>query len=135
MDLAAWLRAGRDRRKLTIEDVAKITKIQARILEKLENGQLDGLPAAVFVKGFVRSFAKCVGLDESEAIEKYGAAQAAIGSQPSIAVAKALVETMARPVEIEAVIEGSIKARGVARGTPFESPVGDDQGPSKGSYS
>ena len=56
-----WLRAGRDRRNLTIDDVAKITKIQPRILEKLESGQFDGLPAAVFVKGFVRSFAKCVG--------------------------------------------------------------------------
>ena len=77
MSLATWLRAGRDRRKLTIEDVAKITKIQPRILEKLESGQLDGLPAAVFVKGFVRSFAKCVGLDETEALDKYSAAQSA----------------------------------------------------------
>jgi hypothetical protein len=120
MDLAAWLRAGRDRRKLTIEDVAKVTKIQARILEKLENGQLEGLPAEVFVKGFVRSFAKCVGLDESEAIEKYGAAQAQIAQPAGVAVAKALVETMARPVELEAIIE----AKRVAQGTPLEpAPV------------
>src|SRR5688572_5818830 len=91
--LAAWLRAGRDRRKLTIEDVAKITKIQARILEKLESGSFDGLPAEVFVKGFVRSFAKCVGLDEAEELSKYSAAQA---SEPSsqITVAKVLVETI-----------------------------------------
>src|SRR5690606_41297585 len=95
MKLAAWLRAGRDRRNLTIEDVAKITKIQPRILEKLESGQLDGLPAAVFVKGFVRSFAKCVGLDESEALDRYSAAQAQAGP-PQLAVAKALAETMAR---------------------------------------
>src|SRR5689334_7706082 len=94
MILAAWLRAGRNRRKLTIEDVAKTTKIQVRILEKLESGQLDGLPADVFVKGFVRSFAKCVGLDESEALGKYSAAQA----QPASHVpAKAVVETLARP--------------------------------------
>jgi hypothetical protein len=91
MVLAAWLRAGRDRRNLTIEDVAKITKIQVRILEKLESGSFDGLPAEVFVKGFVRSFAKCVGLDESEALNKYSAAQ---GQTPSITVAKALVDTM-----------------------------------------
>src|SRR6187397_1716367 len=76
MNLAAWLRAGRDRRKLTIDDVARITKINVRVLEKLESGKLDGLPAEVFVKGFVRSFAKCVGLDESEAIDKFNAAQA-----------------------------------------------------------
>jgi hypothetical protein len=98
MNLAAWLRAGRDRRKLTIEDVSKITKIQPRILEKLESGSLDGLPAEVFVKGFVRSFAKCVGLDESEALTKYSAAQA----QPALAVAKALVDTISGPIVVEA---------------------------------
>jgi helix-turn-helix protein len=113
VSLAAWLRAGRDRRKLTLDDVAKITKIQIRILEKLEAGQLEGLPAEVFVKGFVRSFAKCVGLDESEAIDKYSAAQA---QPPSMAVAKALVETMARPVDLDALLE----ARRLAQGTPAE---------------
>jgi len=120
MSLATWLRAGRDRRKLTIDDVAKITKIQPRILEKLESGQLEGLPAEVFVKGFVRSFAKCVGLDETEALDKYSAAQAAPVAVPSIAVAKALVATMQRPIDVEAVIE----AKRVAQGTPVEpAPV------------
>jgi cytoskeletal protein RodZ len=100
LNLAAWLRAGRDRQKLTIEDVAKVTKIQPRILEKLERGELDGLPAVVFVRGFVRSFAKCVGLDEAEALAKYSAAQAqSAAPQPAIAVARALVETMTRKLE------------------------------------
>jgi cytoskeletal protein RodZ len=69
--LAMWLRAGRVRRKLSLDDVARITKIQVRILEKLEMGQLDGLPADVFVRGFVRSFARCAGLDENEALSRY----------------------------------------------------------------
>ena len=56
--LALWLRAGRAQRNLTLDDVARVTKIQARILEKLETGQLEGLPAEVFVRGFVRSFAR-----------------------------------------------------------------------------
>ncbi|HEX5063067.1 MAG TPA: helix-turn-helix domain-containing protein [Kofleriaceae bacterium] len=125
MSLATWLRAGRDRRKLTIDDVAKITKIQPRILEKLESGQLEGLPAEVFVKGFVRSFAKCVGLDETEALDKYSAAQAAPNRRDnsdsgSFAIAKALVETMQRPIDVETVIE----AKRVAQGTPVEpAPV------------
>lgn len=94
--LATWLRSGRLHRKLSLQDVAKVTKIQPRILEKLESGQLDGLPADVFVKGFVRSFAKCVGLPESEAIERYGAAQ----SGQATAIAKALVETMSPTVRL-----------------------------------
>jgi hypothetical protein len=91
--LALWLRAGRAQRKLSLDDVARITKIQPRILEKLESGQLDGLPAEVFVRGFVRSFARCVGLDEGEALVKLGACGPAttIAAPP---VARALVETM-----------------------------------------
>jgi hypothetical protein len=94
--LAMWLRAGRTQRNLSLEDVAKVTKIQPRILEKLESGQFDGLPADVFVKGFVRSFAKCVGLPELEAIERYGAAQ----SGQATAIARALVDTMSPTVRL-----------------------------------
>src|SRR5690242_15472947 len=70
--LAMWLRAGRARRRLSLDEVARITKIQARILEKLESGRFEGLPAEVFVKGFVRSVARCLGLDEAEALARYG---------------------------------------------------------------
>jgi hypothetical protein len=114
MSLATWLRAGRNRRKLSIDDVARITKIQPRILEKLESGQLEGLPAEVFVKGFVRSFAKCVGLDETEALDKYSAAQAR-AAQPSNTSAKAFVESMARPLDINAVLEA--RTQGLAQGS------------------
>jgi hypothetical protein len=91
--LALWLRAGRAQRNLTLDDVARVTKIQARILEKLETGQLEGLPAEVFVRGFVKSFARCVGLDEGEAGERYGAC-AAVASSPAIPAARAFVETL-----------------------------------------
>lgn len=90
--LAMWLRAGRAERKLTLDDVARVTKIQPRILEKIEAGNLEGLPAEVFVRGFVKSFARCVGLDEGEAVERYGQCANAVG--PSSSVARAFVETL-----------------------------------------
>src|ERR1044071_7537613 len=71
--LARWLSTRRTERNMTLDDVARITKIQPRILERLESGQLDGLPADVFVRGFVRSFAKSIGLDEDEALKRYAA--------------------------------------------------------------
>src|ERR1041384_7444825 len=73
LSLALWLRAGRTHRGMSLEDVAKVTKIQPRILERLEAGRFEGLPAEVFVRGFVRSFARCVGLDEDEALKRYTA--------------------------------------------------------------
>ncbi len=111
MSLALWLRAGRVHRGMSLDDVAKVTKIQPRILERLEAGKLEGLPAEVFVRGFVRSFARCVGLDEDEALRRYaacglsslgpvihatGMTGAAGPSSPEIApAARALVEAMA----------------------------------------
>ena len=84
--LALWLRAGRAQRGMSLDDVARVTKIQTRILERLEAGSFDGLPAEVFVRGFVKSVARCVGLDEDEALRRYGAC----GS----VAARALVDTM-----------------------------------------
>src|SRR3569623_952272 len=91
--LAMWLRAGRAQRKLTLDDVARVTKIQPRILEKIEAGNLEGLPAEVFVRGFVKSFARCVGLDEPEAVERYGQCANA-SALPTTSVARAVVETL-----------------------------------------
>src|SRR5262249_9430731 len=93
--LALWLRDGRARKRLSLDDVARITNIQTRILEKLERGALAGRPAEVFVKGFVRSFARCVGLDEAEALDRYTQCR----NEPARAndsgpIARALVATM-----------------------------------------
>src|SRR3954467_14777483 len=90
ISLAMWLQNGRAAKGMSLDDVARVTKIQSRILERLEAGKFDGLPAEVFVRGFVRSFARCVGLDEDEAIRRYTACTKA-EPPPS---AKAFVETM-----------------------------------------
>jgi len=101
MSLAMWLRAGRSQRNMSLEDVARITKIQPRILERLEAGTIkpgDGMPADVFVRGFVRSIARCIGLDEAEALRRYieAAAHAALDLSPVTAgpSARAFVESM-----------------------------------------
>lgn len=88
--LALWLRAGRCHKGLSLDEVARKTKIQTRILEQLEAGKLEGLPADVFVRGFIRSVAKCVGLDEDEALRRYGA----IGLPSAPVAARALIDSM-----------------------------------------
>lgn len=95
MSLAMWLRNGRAQRNLSLDDVARITKIQPRILERLEAGRLDGLPAEVFVRGFVRSFARCVGLDEDEALRRYTAcAKEGTTKVPPTVAARAVIDAM-----------------------------------------
>jgi hypothetical protein len=96
--LALWLRTGRAQRGMSLDDVARVTKIQPRILERLEAGKLEGLPADVFIRGFVRSFARCVGLDEAEALRRYASCALsggiAVGSQDLTPAVRALVDAM-----------------------------------------
>ena len=49
-----------------------MTKIPERSLERLEAGRFADLPGDVFVRGFLRSYARCVGLDPEEIVRTYG---------------------------------------------------------------
>jgi hypothetical protein len=66
------LRDKREERHLSLGDLARLTKIPERSLERLEAGRFDELPAEVFVRGFVRSYARAVGLDPEDMARRYG---------------------------------------------------------------
>ncbi len=52
------LRRAREKRQLSLKEVAGATKIPRATLELIEAGNLDELPADVFVRGFIRSYAR-----------------------------------------------------------------------------
>jgi cytoskeletal protein RodZ len=60
------LRAAREARGLTLEDVVSRTRIPTRHLEAIERGEWDSLPASTYTVGFARSYANVVGLNGSE---------------------------------------------------------------------
>jgi hypothetical protein len=68
------LKDARVAKALPLAEVARKTKIPERALDALENGRAEGLPADVFVRGFVSSYARVVGIDASEAMARYGEA-------------------------------------------------------------
>lgn len=61
----------RERRGLSLEEVAAATKIQPRFIQALEENHFEVFPASVFVKGFLKSYAACLKMDASELIELY----------------------------------------------------------------
>jgi hypothetical protein len=65
------LRRAREKRQLTLKEVAGATKIPRATLELIESGNLDELPADVFVRGFIRSYARMVGTDEAEPLHNF----------------------------------------------------------------
>ena len=101
-EFSAWLTAGRTARGMTREQVARVTRIQLRTIERLEEGQFDELPADVFVRGFIRNYARCVGLSIDEALARYGACGFAAAPVAS-AQAQALLDTMALGASSRAV--------------------------------
>ena len=73
-DFGGLLRSARQRKGLTIADLSRATKIKESQLERLEAAALDALPAEVFVVGFIKAYAREVGIDSSEALTRYRAA-------------------------------------------------------------
>jgi cytoskeletal protein RodZ len=60
------LRAAREERKLSLEDIAAQTRIPQRHLESIENAEWDKLPAPTYTVGFAKSYASAVGLDRTD---------------------------------------------------------------------
>jgi cytoskeletal protein RodZ len=71
LTLGDKLRQAREARGITISDVAEQTRISRLYLECIENNDYRSLPGGIFNKGFVKSYAKFVGIDEQEALQDY----------------------------------------------------------------
>ncbi|MCY7376559.1 MAG: helix-turn-helix domain-containing protein [Pyrinomonadaceae bacterium] len=73
LTLGEKLRQAREAQGVSIREVAEQTRISALYLECIENDDYRTLPGGIFNKGFVKSFAKIVGVDEQEALQDYAA--------------------------------------------------------------
>ncbi len=71
LTLGEKLRQAREERGITISEVAEQTRISALYLSCIENDDYRTLPGGIFNKGFIKSFAKYVGVDEQEALQDY----------------------------------------------------------------
>lgn len=61
----------RNERRLSLAEVSKSTKIQSKYLQYMEEGEYSKLPADVYVKGFLRSYAQIMGLNEDALCKQY----------------------------------------------------------------
>lgn len=101
-DFCQYLVSARERSGKTLDEIATKTRIPRRSLERLETGEFESLPADVFVRGFIRSYARCVGLPEAEAIKRYSScgmtpAPVASAMADELASAMATLESSAGP--------------------------------------
>jgi cytoskeleton protein RodZ len=65
------LRREREIRGISLDEIAAATKIGTRLLRALEDEQFELLPGGIFNKGYVRAYARHLGIDEEQAVADY----------------------------------------------------------------
>jgi hypothetical protein len=61
--IGAHLGYWRNQQSLSIEEVAALTQIQPRLVQAIEEGHIEMLPESVYVKGMIRRYGDCLGMD------------------------------------------------------------------------
>lgn len=93
------LRQKREQSGITLHQMASRTKIDIKFLEALDEGNFAFLPE-LYVKAFIKQYAKVVGLDETESIKRYEAARdgrLSVSEAAEPEVDKAAVKTVIPP--------------------------------------
>ena len=67
------LRGWRQQRNISVEEVSARTRIRVDVLRQLENDNFESLPAAVYVTGYIRGYARSLDLDPDPALDAYHA--------------------------------------------------------------
>ncbi len=71
---AAELKEARQRNEISLQQIAAKTRIDFKFLENIENGNFSFLPE-IYIKAFIREYAKSVGLNEQITLNKFDAAK------------------------------------------------------------
>ncbi len=70
-EIGAHLRSARTKQGLSLEDVAAKTMIQPRFITAIEQGKVEELPEALYVRGFIRRIAEVIGVDGTALAESF----------------------------------------------------------------
>jgi cytoskeletal protein RodZ len=65
------LRCAREEQGISLEEMSRLTKISVAKLTALEHNDIDELPSDVYVRGFLRAYAREVELDPEETVQRY----------------------------------------------------------------
>jgi len=66
-----FLREKREEKRMSIAEIARATRVPPSSVERIEADQFDELPGEVYVRGFLKSYARAVGVSEDEVLGRY----------------------------------------------------------------
>ena len=67
---------------MSLEEIARATRVPLASMERLEAGQFDELPGEVFVRGFVKSYARALSLPPDDVLARYTASRRVVSVTP-----------------------------------------------------
>jgi cytoskeletal protein RodZ len=70
-----YLKRHREARRMSLEEVARATRVPIASMERIEAGQFDELPGEVFVRGFLKSYARAVDIPCDDVLARYTASR------------------------------------------------------------
>ena len=111
VNFGTFLKEERERRQVSLAVISQTTKLSVSSLKLMETGNLDDLPPDVFVRGFIRSYAKTIGISSSE----------------TLGLLDQILSERRRAAEPPVVISSRMGRRpGIEKSMPAEVPVEDD---------
>jgi cytoskeleton protein RodZ len=69
--IGRYLKREREIRNISLREVSKNTKVREHLLKAIEEDQYGSLPSPTYVKGFLLSYAKYIGLDPNDVLLRY----------------------------------------------------------------
>ncbi|WP_335872863.1 helix-turn-helix domain-containing protein [Bacillus sp. 2205SS5-2] len=88
-ELGARLKAAREEKGYDLEDLQRITKIQKRYLQGIEEGNYDLMPGKFYVRAFIKQYAESVGLHPEQLFDEHA-------NEIPVAQSSELPETLSR---------------------------------------
>lgn len=123
--LGDLLRQTREQKNLSLDDVEKGTNIRKLYIKAIEDGNYDKLPGEVFLKGFIKTYGKFLGLDGQKLIEQYKAEKnpaVSADAEPKAQAAPPAPEPAA-PDKTETVKEDKQPEKNAKPNKPAAKPV------------
>ena len=81
------LRTERERQGRTLKEISDALNIKRQYLAALEEDRYDDIPGVVFVKGFIRNYGNCLGMDGGALVDTYKASLTGRTPQPEVRAA------------------------------------------------
>src|SRR5262245_53587324 len=73
--IGRYLRRMRETRAMSTEEVSRATRIPVSSIERIESDHFDDLPGEVFVRGFLKAYARAVALPAEDVLARYTASR------------------------------------------------------------